>query len=102
MDEHYDRINHLLGALGDAKIYAGAEFEACCNDGDYPRAVYFESIRDTLATQIKVLEDYQYCCTRINEHKGADDRCPVCGRKTSKGAKEGVGKICWNCVRGRT
>lgn len=98
-DVHYARINNLLGALGDARIFAGAEFEACCNEGDYVKAVYFSSIRDNLAAQIRVLEDYRHCFVKTTENKFAPDRCPICGRKTSEG-KNG-GKICFNCVNQR-
>ena len=97
-DEHYNRINHLLGSLGDARIYAGAEFEACCNEGNYDKAVYFSNIRDTLAAQINVLEDYRHCFIKTTEHKYAADRCPICGRKTSESANKGVGKICFACI----
>lgn len=88
--EHQARIEHLLEALKEARIYAGAEFEACCNEMEHGRAIYFSGFRDMLATYIRSLEDYQ--C--ILKQEG--DRCPLCGRKTSKG--EAGGKICFECV----
>lgn len=91
VDEHYTRINHLLEALQEARIYAGAEFEACCNEMDHGSAVYFSGFRDILATYIRSLEDYLTILTKEEE-----SRCPVCGKKTSMG-KNG-GKICFDCV----
>lgn len=90
-DEHYARINHLLEALQEARIYAGAEFEACRNDMEHGRAIYFSAFRDMLATYIHSLEDYLTILTKEEE-----SRCPVCGKKTSEG-KNG-GKICFDCV----
>ena len=87
---HQERIEHLLEALKEARIYAGAEFEACCNEMEHGRAIYFSSIRDMLATHIRTLGSYQ--CV-LNQAEG---RCPLCGKKTSKG-KVG-GKICFDCV----
>lgn len=83
--EHQERIGHLLEALKEARIYAGAEFEACCNENEYSRAIYFSGFRDVLATYIRSLEDYK------NVFQSADC-CPVCGKKTSEG------KICFECV----
>lgn len=60
INEHCDRVNHLLEALEEARIFAGAEFEALCNDNEHIRAVYFSSLRDMLATYIKSTEDYKY------------------------------------------
>ncbi len=97
MSEHSDRIEHLLESLKEARIYAGAEFEACCNDGEHSRAIYFSGFRDMLATHIRSLEDYQYLIKQTEQLTNAPDRCPVCGRKTSEG-KNGIGKICFACV----
>lgn len=92
MNDHYSRINHLIEALQEARIYAGAEFEACCNEGEHSRAIYFGGFKEMLATYIKSLEDYQYLFRQID----AKDRCPICGSKTSEGKKGG--KICFSCV----
>ena len=40
-DKHRIRIEALLEALKEARIYAQAEFEACCNENEYSRAAYF-------------------------------------------------------------
>ena len=96
MSEHYERISLLTEAIKEARIYAGAEFEACCNEGDYPRAIYFSGFRNMLATYIKQLEDYQYLIQQIDQESNAPDRCPICRRKTSEGKKGG--KICFSCV----
>lgn len=91
-DEHYARINHLLEALKEARIYAGSEFEACCNEMEHGRAIYFSGLRGVLASHIESLEDYLSLCV-LEENK---PRCPICGKKTSRG-KNGA-KICWDCV----
>ena len=95
MNEHYNRINHLIESLKEARIYAGAEFEACCNEGEHSRAIYFSGFRDMLATYITSLEDYQQLIKRLDQ-KSASDRCPICGEVTTEGKKGG--KICFNCV----
>jgi hypothetical protein len=91
-DKHRTRIEALLEALKEARIYAGAEFEACCNENEYSRAIYFSGFRDVLATYISSLEDYKSVFQ-------STDCCPVCGKKTSEG-KNG-GKICFECVNER-
>ena len=58
ISEHKDRLIRLLDAISDARIYAGAEFEALCNDGKHEEAVIFELMRDTLQSQRVVLSDY--------------------------------------------
>ena len=55
---HKERVLHLRDTLLEAKIYAGAEFEVLCNDGEHKEAVIFELIRDTLQAQRVVLSDY--------------------------------------------
>lgn len=92
MTEHQERIEHLLEAIKEARIYAGAEFEACCNENEYSRAIYFSGFRDVLATYIRSLEDYKSIFQSA-------DCCPVCGKKTSEGKKGG--KICFECVNRR-
>ena len=56
--EHYERVQHLLDALSEAKIYAGAEFEALCNEKDYKSAYMFCLLRDTLQAERVVVADY--------------------------------------------
>lgn len=91
-DKHRIRIEALLEALKEARIYVGAEFEACCNENEYSRAIYFSGFRDVLATYIRSLEDYKNVFQ-------SEDCCPVCGKKTSEGEKGG--KICYECVNRR-
>lgn len=57
--EHYDRILRLLDVLVDARIYAGAEFEALANERNYKDAQIFETIRDELRAQIKTVTEYK-------------------------------------------
>ena len=57
-EEHQNRILHLLDALSTAKIYAGAEMEALCNEKDFNSACTFNLVRDTLQTEITVVSDY--------------------------------------------
>ena len=56
--EHIERISHLLEMMESAEIYAGAEFEALCNDGNYLESEIFYMIRDVLKAQRAVINDY--------------------------------------------
>ena len=56
--EHNERLLHLLDALSEAKIYAGAEFEALCNEKNYESAYMFNMLRDTLQAERVVIADY--------------------------------------------
>lgn len=91
-DKHRIRTEALLEVLKEARIYARAEFEACCNENEYSRATYFSGLWGVLATYISSLEDYKSVFQ-------STDCCPVCGKKTSEG-KNG-GKICFECVNKR-
>lgn len=68
------RIEHLVDALKEARIYAGAEleacykearlyagteFEACYKEGVYSRTIYFSGFENILAAYIRSLEDYE-------------------------------------------
>lgn len=46
--EHKETIQYLIDSISESRIYAGALFEECCNDGDYDKAVIFQLMRDTL------------------------------------------------------
>ena len=94
----YDRIIQLIGTLKDARIYAGAEFEHCCDNGDSSRAIYFSGLMGMLKSQIDSLEDSLYVFRKIDENEHAPDRCPICGRKTRMSKNPNVGKICIYCV----
>ena len=56
--EHNERLLQLLDALSEAKIYAGAEFEALCNEKNYESAYMFNMLRDTLQAERVVIADY--------------------------------------------
>ena len=53
----YD-MKTLLDNLDTARIYAGAEFERLCNENKYIEAVIFQGVRDSIANNIRVLQDY--------------------------------------------
>lgn len=48
----------LLDNLETARIYAGAEFERLCNNNQYVDACVFQSIRDSIAQNIQLLQSY--------------------------------------------
>ena len=56
----YDVIN-LLDDLESARIYAGAEFERLCNNNQHIDACVFQSIRDSIAQNIQLLQSYVIC-----------------------------------------
>ena len=51
----------LLDILKMARIHAGAEFERLCNNKQPVDAFVFQSIRDCLASAIRLLETYIKC-----------------------------------------
>lgn len=53
----YD-MRALLDTLNTARIYAGAEFERLCNENNHVEAIIFQSVRDSLANNIQILQDY--------------------------------------------
>lgn len=55
--EHRERIDHLIDAIDEARIYAGAEFEALCNEKKFETAEMFCMIRDVLKAQSNCLKD---------------------------------------------
>ena len=56
----YDVIK-LLDDLESARIYAGAEFERLCNNNQHIEACVFQSIRDSIAQNIQLLQSYVIC-----------------------------------------
>lgn len=56
----YD-IRTLLDNLAEARIYAGAEFERLCNNNQHIDACVFQSIRDSIAQNIQLLQSYMIC-----------------------------------------
>lgn len=60
-EEQYqlETTEHLIDALEGARIVAGARFEQECKNKSYVDAVFFESIRDRLASEIKTVKDYK-------------------------------------------
>lgn len=53
----YD-VRTLLDNLDTARIYAGAEFERLCNSNQHIDACVFQSIRDSIAQNIQLLQSY--------------------------------------------
>lgn len=56
----YDARN-LLDNLDAVRICAGAEFERLCNSNQYIDACVFQSIRDSIAQNIQLLQSYIIC-----------------------------------------
>ena len=56
----YD-VKTLLDNLDTARIYAGAEFERLCNNNQHIDACVFQSIRDSIAQNIQLLQSYVIC-----------------------------------------
>ncbi len=69
LDEHQAKVSNILSALKEARIFAGAEFEACCNEMEHSRAIYFSGLRGQLAAYIKSLEDYKYLLDQESKGK---------------------------------
>jgi len=59
-DNAYD-IKALFDYLNTARIYAGAEFERLCNNNQHIDACVFQSIRDSIAQNIQLLQSYVIC-----------------------------------------
>lgn len=51
----------LLDNLDMARIYAGEEFERLCNNKQYIDACVFQSIRDSIAQNMQLLQHYIIC-----------------------------------------
>lgn len=56
-------IMRLVDELKTARILAGAEMERLCNEEKHIEACVFQSIRDSLAQNIQLLESYEVCKT---------------------------------------
>ena len=56
----YD-VKNLFDNLETARIYAGAEFERLCNNNQHIDACVFQSIRDSIAQNIQLLQSYMIC-----------------------------------------
>ena len=56
----YD-FDTLLDNLETARIYAGAELGRLCNNNQYIDACVFQSIRDSIAQNIRLLKSYAIC-----------------------------------------
>ena len=64
----YD-VKNLLDNLETARIYAGAEFERLCNNNQHIDACVFQSIRDSIAQNIQLLQSYVICKAESGEEK---------------------------------
>lgn len=56
----YD-VKILIDNLETARIYAGAEFERLCNKNQHIDACVFQSVRDSIAQNIQLLQSYVIC-----------------------------------------
>lgn len=56
----YD-VKTLMDSLDTARIYAGAEFERLCNNNQHIDACVLQSIRDSIAQNIQLLQSYVIC-----------------------------------------
>lgn len=64
----YD-VRALMDNLDSARIYAGAEFERLCNNNQHIDACVFQSIRDSIAQNIQLLQSYVICKAESEEKK---------------------------------
>jgi len=60
-------LSDLLDALYTAKIYAGAEVGRLCNNNEHIDACVFQSVRDSIAQNIKVVQSYAICKEKSEE-----------------------------------
>ena len=51
----------LFNHLDAARIHAGAEFGRLCNNNQHIDACVFQSIRDSIAQNIQLLQSYIIC-----------------------------------------
>lgn len=56
----YD-LRNLFDTLETARIYAGAEMERLCNNNQHIDACVFQSIRDSIAQNMQLLQSYMIC-----------------------------------------
>ena len=56
----YD-VRTLMDNLESARIYAESEFERLCNNNQHIDACVFQSIRDSIAQNIQLLQSYVIC-----------------------------------------
>ena len=60
-------VKALLDNLETARIYAGAEFERLCNNNQHVDACVFQSIRDSIAQNIRLIQSYVICKAESEE-----------------------------------
>ena len=63
-------LKALLDNLDTARIYAGAEFERLCNNNQHIDACVFQSIRDSIAQNIQLIQSYVICKAESEDKKG--------------------------------
>lgn len=54
-------LKELFDALEAARIYAGAEMERLCNNYEHIDACVFQTVRDSIALNIQLLQSYATC-----------------------------------------
>jgi len=64
----YD-FRNLLDNLETARIYAGAECGRLCNNNQHIDACVFQSIRDSIAQNIQLLQSYVICKAEGSEEE---------------------------------
>lgn len=62
----YD-LRNLFDTLETARIYAGAEMERLCNNNQHIDACVFQSISDSIAQNIQLLQSYVICKAESEE-----------------------------------
>ena len=60
----------LYDTLETARMYAGAEFEKLYNANEYTDACVFQSIRDSIAQNMKLLQSYKTYTTELQYRYG--------------------------------
>lgn len=69
----YD-VRELLDNLDTARICAGAEFERLCNNNQHIDACVFQSIRDSIAQNIQLLQSYVICKAKSEDKEVSDEQ----------------------------
>lgn len=62
-------IKALIDSLETARIYAGAEFEKLCNNNQHIDACVLQSIRDSIAQNIQLLQSYATCKNKESDNE---------------------------------
>jgi len=82
----YD-VRNLLDTLETARIHAGAEMERLCNNNQHIDACVFQSIRDSIAQNIQLLQSYVICKAEVEPQESEDKEWHIidkyCGKENT-------------------